>query len=92
MDLSVAISALLGVVLVIFVFAISYRWIRELLGEIEPDMIPVARANPASRHRGFRREPRWLRPLQATMLATGITVAVLSATTFVLVAVGSAFV
>ena len=92
MDLSFVIIALIAVILAIDVFAISYRWIRELLGDIEPDMIPVARANPASRHRGFRREPRWLRPVQATMLATGITVAVLSATIFVVVAVGAAFV
>jgi hypothetical protein len=91
-DLSVVIVALLAVVLAVDVFAISYRWIRGLLGDIEPDMIPVARANPTACHRGFRREPRWLRPVQATMLATGITVAVLSATIFVLVAVGSAFV
>ena len=88
----VAIAVLFVVFLVIDVFAMSYQWLRDLLGEIEPDLIPPARANPASRHRGFRREPRWLRPLQAAMLATGLTVAVLSAVTFVLVAVGSAFV
>jgi hypothetical protein len=80
------------VFLAVDLFAISYGWLRGLLGEIEPDLIPAARANPASCHRGFRQEPRWLRPLQAAMLATGLTVAVLCAVIFVLVAVSSAFV
>jgi hypothetical protein len=91
----VGLSVVIGVAilfLAVDVFALSYRWIRRQLGEIEPDLIPAARANPASCHRGFRQEPRWLRPLQATMLATALTVAVLSALTFVLVAVGSALV
>ena len=80
------------VLLILDIFAISYRWIRNRLGEVEPDPIPAARVNSSARHPGFRQEPSWLRPLQATVLATGLTLALVCALTFVLVAVGAALV
>lgn len=92
---NVALALLIGVVFVILVldiFAISYRWIRNRLGEVEPDAIPAARVSFSAKHQGFRQEPAWLRPLQATVLATGLTLTLVCALTFVLVAVGAAFV
>jgi hypothetical protein len=78
--------------IVLDIFARTYRWIRGLLGEVEPDPIPAARIETTYRQRGFRHEPTWLRPLQATMLATGLTVALVSVLGIVVVAACAAFV
>lgn len=78
--------------IVLDVFARTYRWIRGLLGEVEPDSIPAARIEAAYRHGGFRQEPHWLRPLQATLLALGLTLALVCALAFVVVAACAAFV
>lgn len=80
-------AALLAIsILILEVFFISYRWIRGALGDPEPDAIPSARIAAEARQRGFRREPGWLRPLQATILAIGLTGTIVTAVTFVGVA------
>ena len=85
----------IGIVLAVLtyqVFSRSYRWIRGVLGEAPPRQVPSARLTGAAGHRGFRHEPLWLRPVQAAMLAAGITTWVVSAVSFLVVAACAAFV
>jgi hypothetical protein len=63
------------VIVLIDVFAVSYRWARLLVGSPEPEQIPAARV-ASGRHRGFSREPRWVRPVQAVVVALGVMWAV----------------
>jgi hypothetical protein len=85
----VGLGELLGIALaflVLDIFFVSYRWIRDALGDVEPDLIPAARVAVHAKHRGFRGEPTWLRPFQAVLLALGLTGTIITAVTFLGVA------
>lgn len=64
--------ALIGLALAGVYFA-CYRWLLKLLGEPIIEPLPSARVLRGRRHVGYRREPTWLRPVQALLLATGVT-------------------
>lgn len=55
------------------VYFASYCLLRGLLGEKQGETIPSARAVRGRKLRGYRHEPSWVRPLQALVLATGVT-------------------
>jgi hypothetical protein len=55
-----------------------YRWARRALGEPEPESVPYARVMEGAEHPGFLREPTWLRPLQASIMAFGLLVLIVS--------------
>jgi hypothetical protein len=90
---SMGLGVLIGLAVVAFlvgdIFALSYVWIRRRLGEIEPELIPAARTSRSPKHGGFRREPTWLRPLQATLIAMGLTVWISCALAFLMIGAAS---
>ena len=61
------------------VYFACYRWLLQLLGEPKAEPVPAARVVRGKRHVGYRLEPTWLRPLQALLLATGITLSLVVA-------------
>lgn len=78
MDLFELAIALIGFALAGVYFA-CYRWLLKLLGEPKVEPVPSARVLRGRRHRGYRLEPTWLRPLQALLLATGVTLSLMIA-------------